>query len=64
MPIYRNLPIITVQDTKHAKKTARNQLHSGASRDGRVYTIWVYTTVYTGIYHGIYQENNIYHGIY
>jgi hypothetical protein len=30
MPIYRNLPIITVQDTKHAKKTARNQLHSGA----------------------------------
>ncbi|CAB5217503.1 unnamed protein product [Rhizophagus irregularis] len=30
MPIYRNLPIITVQDPKHAKKTARNQLHSGA----------------------------------
>ncbi|EXX57030.1 hypothetical protein RirG_210800 [Rhizophagus irregularis DAOM 197198w] len=29
MPIYRNLPIITVQDLKHAKKTARNQLHSG-----------------------------------
>ena len=30
MPIYQNLPIITVQDPKHAKKTARNQLHSGA----------------------------------
>ncbi|GBB99162.1 hypothetical protein RclHR1_34330001, partial [Rhizophagus clarus] len=30
MPIYWNLPIITVQDVKHAKKTARNQLHSGA----------------------------------
>ena len=29
MPIYRNLPIITVQDPKHAKKTAHNQLHSG-----------------------------------
>ncbi|GES93834.1 hypothetical protein GLOIN_2v1777971 [Rhizophagus clarus] len=30
MPMYRNLPIITVQDPKHARKTARNQLHSGA----------------------------------
>ena len=30
MPIYRNLPIITVQDSKYAKKTACNQLHSGA----------------------------------
>ncbi|GBB85928.1 hypothetical protein RclHR1_12370004 [Rhizophagus clarus] len=29
MPIYRNLPIITVQDVKHAKKTARNQLYLG-----------------------------------
>ncbi|GBB95838.1 hypothetical protein RclHR1_26230002 [Rhizophagus clarus] len=30
MPIYQNLSIMTVQDVKHAKKTARNQLHLGA----------------------------------
>jgi choline kinase len=29
MLIYQNLPIITIQDPKHTKKTARNQLHSG-----------------------------------
>jgi hypothetical protein len=62
MPIDWNLPIITVQDPKYVKKTACNQLYSGARLlilGNNVILYWHLLTLAQSPDHTLYMQNVI-----
>jgi hypothetical protein len=54
-PIFNNRPIVRVQDVKHAKKTARNQIHYGT----RLLTLGNDTVRYDQLCNIVEKENSV-----
>jgi len=55
VPIINERPLVRIQDPKHAKKTARNQLFTGA----RLLSLGIDTARYDQLFQLAHQDNNI-----